>query len=206
MSPPGPLAERRAPSRSPAARDDRVESILSAAAEVFSRKGFAATSMRAIAKRSGASLGSIYYHFEGKDDLLRELICAHFRRVQEALDRRLDRRLEPREELAVFIANHVGFFADHLDAMRVMSHELDTLQGAAGREVAAQRQAYSRRLVGILARVRPELSAGELRLHALCLFGMLNWTYRWFHTVDPAIGPGGLAARMTRLFLDGFNG
>jgi hypothetical protein len=33
---------------------------------------------------------------------------------------------------------------------------------------------------------------------------MLNWTYRWFHTVDPSVGAHGLAQRITRLFLDGF--
>lgn len=182
----------------------RVEAILAGAARAFSRNGYAATSMREIAQVTGASLGSIYYHFENKEDILRALICDNFTRVQESLETRLAESSSADDELALFIDNHVRFFADHLDEMRVMSHELDTLGGEAGQQAAELRQRYTRRLLDILGRIRPDLSAGDLRVQALCLFGMLNWTYRWFHTVDPAIGAAGLAERMHDLFSSGF--
>lgn len=47
--------------------------IQKAALELFSRDGFRATTMRAIAARSGVSLGNAYYHFTSKEDLLHEL-------------------------------------------------------------------------------------------------------------------------------------
>lgn len=190
----------------PDATATRVEAILAGAAQAFSRNGYAATSMREIAQVTGASLGSIYYHFQNKEDILRALICDNFRRVQESLEKRLDGVEAADEALAVFIDNHVRFFADHLDEMRVMSHELDTLGGEAGGEAAELRQRYARRLIDILARIRPDLPATELRIQGLCLFGMLNWTYRWFHTVAPDIGAAGLAQRMLDLFLVGFRG
>lgn len=186
------------------ATSTRLEAILAGAARAFSRNGYAATSMRQIAHDTGASLGSIYYHFENKEDILRALICNNFRSVQESLDARLTGVDAPEAELAIFVDNHVRFFADHLDAMRVMSHELDTLGGDAGRQAAELRQRYTRRLLDILGRIRPDLPDVELRIQALCLFGMLNWTYRWFHTVDATIGASGLAARMHDLFLHGF--
>lgn len=182
----------------------RVEAILAGAARAFSRNGYAATSMREIAQTTGASLGSIYYHFENKEDILRALICDNFARVQESLEVRLAASGSATDELAIFIDNHVRFFADHLDEMRVMSHELDTLGGEAGRQAAELRQRYTRRLLDILARIRPDLPADELRIQALCLFGMLNWTYRWFHTVETSVGAAGLAERMHDLFLHGF--
>jgi len=186
------------------ASSTRTEDILDGAARAFSRHGFAAASMRQIARESGASLGSIYYHFESKEEILRALICNNFERVLATVRERLDGVEDPSRQVAVFIDNHVRFFADHLEEMRVISHELDTLDGEPGADVATLRRAYFAEAVAILGSLRPDLEADELRVQALCLFGMLNWTYRWYHSVDPAIGPEGLAARMTALFLDGF--
>lgn len=187
-----------------AAISPRIETILAGAAAAFSANGFAATSMREIAQRTGASLGSIYYHFTNKEDILRALICDNFRRVHASLRERLEGVEEPRQAIEIFIDNHIQFFARHLEEMRVMSHELDTLNGPAGKEVASLRDAYSERALKILTRLRPDLGPDELRIHALCMFGMLNWTYRWFHTVNEQIGAAGLAARMSALFLEGF--
>lgn len=181
----------------------RPEAILAGAAAAFSEHGFAATSMREIARRSGASLGSIYYHFASKEEILRSLMCENFGRVLEQLRECLAVTDDPRRRLQLFIDNHLRFFARHLAEMRVMSHELDTLGGDAGAQVARLRHRYTEALLGILGQLRPDLPEAELRIRALCLFGMLNWTYRWFHTVDPRIGPSGLAERMTGLYLDG---
>lgn len=182
----------------------RVDAILAGAARAFSRDGFAAASMRQIAQESGASLGSIYYHFESKEEILRALICDNFERVLATARERLAGVDDPSRQLALFVDNHVRFFGDHLEEMRVISHELDTLEGEAGEQVAELRRAYFREALEILARLRPELAPEEVRVHALCLFGMLNWTYRWYHSIDPEIGPEGLARRMTELFLSGY--
>lgn len=183
---------------------ERIGAILAAAAAIFSHKGFAATTMREIASRSGASLGSIYYHFRSKEEILRALICGNFRRVQRALEERLTGQEGPRETLELLVENHVDFFARHLDEMRVMSHELDTLGGAAGREVAALRRAYFERLRGLLGELRPDLTDADLHVATLSLFGMLNWTYRWIETVRDTMEPAALGRRMSALFLDGF--
>jgi len=182
----------------------RPDAILAGAARVFSAQGYAATSMREIAAETGASLGSIYHHFTSKEDLLRSILCENFRRVDETLAERLDSVADPREALVAAVENHVAFFARHLDEMRVMSHELDTLTGEAGAEVADLRRRYSARVTDILRRLRPDLSEGDLRIASLCLFGMVNWTYRWFHTLPSEVDAGRLGRRMAGLFLDGF--
>lgn len=193
-------AKRAGTAESPTTR----EAILAGAASAFSERGFAATSMREIVRRSDASLGSIYYHFASKEEILRDLIRDNFARVLARLDERLTGVVDPRRRLEVFVDNHLRFFVRHLAEMRVMSHELDTLAGEAGRQVSRLRHRYTLALLEILAELRPDLPDAELRIRALCLFGMLNWTYRWFHTVDPAVGADGLARRMSALYLEGF--
>jgi AcrR family transcriptional regulator len=181
----------------------RVQVILAGAAEVFSQRGFAATSMRQLARHTGASLGSIYYHFENKEAILGAIICGNFRRVSESLDVRLAGVEDPRVALEVFVGNHLLHFSRHLPEMRVMSHELDTLQGEAGEEVMQLRRAYTRRARELVARLRPELTAEQLRVATLSLFGMLNWSYRWYHTLSPGTSPARLGQYMASLFLDG---
>jgi hypothetical protein len=43
-------------------------------------------------------------------------------------------------------------------------------------------------------------SGGDLRLATMCLFGMINWIYTWYHH-GRAVEAGRLADHMTRLFL-----
>jgi AcrR family transcriptional regulator len=183
---------------------ERLGDILAGACAAFSRKGFASTSMREIAEASGASLGSIYYHFPCKDDILRAIICGNFRLVMEKLDEKLEGVKDPRRKLHVFVENHVAFFAKHLDEMRVMAHELDTLRGEPGKEVAALRRAYTQRAQKILAALRPDLARQDVHVASLALFGMVNWAYRWFHTLPSDVDVPRLGRRMAALFLDGY--
>jgi AcrR family transcriptional regulator len=50
------------------------QSILQAAYELFLEKGYAATSMREIAERTGLALGGIYNHFENKAAIFSQLM------------------------------------------------------------------------------------------------------------------------------------
>jgi AcrR family transcriptional regulator len=58
--------------------DDTRERILDAAVEVATERGYDGTSMAMIAKRAGASMSSIYWHFSDKDDLLAAVIQRSF--------------------------------------------------------------------------------------------------------------------------------
>ena len=52
------------------------QAIIESAYDLFIEQGYAATSMRQIAKRSGMALGGIYYHFAGKEEIFSELLIA----------------------------------------------------------------------------------------------------------------------------------
>jgi AcrR family transcriptional regulator len=58
----------------PSAEASTGNRILIAAAQLFATRGFAHTSMPAIAKRSGITPGAIYRHFESKAQLLIEVV------------------------------------------------------------------------------------------------------------------------------------
>ncbi len=73
--------------RSKAERSDRTRNaIIETARQLFTRKGYAATSTEELIKRAGTSRGGLYHHFRDKEDVF----CAVFERVQrEAYKRAL---------------------------------------------------------------------------------------------------------------------
>lgn len=50
------------------------ERILSAAAEVLASRGYASTTLEAIAERADMKAGSLYCHFSSKDELVAEVL------------------------------------------------------------------------------------------------------------------------------------
>ena len=62
------------------------EQILDAAARLFTRQGFAATSTREIADEVGIRQASLYYHFAGKDEIVDELLRKTVRPTLDSLD------------------------------------------------------------------------------------------------------------------------
>jgi AcrR family transcriptional regulator len=51
--------------------------ILSSAYDLFTRRGYHGTSMRAIAREAGIALGGIYNHFQSKEEIFREVLLAY---------------------------------------------------------------------------------------------------------------------------------
>jgi len=62
------------------------EKILEAAAKCFSERGYTKTTMDKIAKEAGVSKGTLYWHFNSKEDLFVELKIRHIARVLRQLE------------------------------------------------------------------------------------------------------------------------
>lgn len=75
------------------------DEILDAAAELFTTRGYAATSTRSIAEAVGMRQASMYYHFARKEDLLRELLGQTVTPSLEHADALIAQRLPADEAL-----------------------------------------------------------------------------------------------------------
>ncbi|MCI5448917.1 MAG: TetR/AcrR family transcriptional regulator [Coriobacteriaceae bacterium] len=64
--------------------DDRRDHILEVAMELFSQKGFAGTSMSAIARKVGIDQSTMYYWFKSKEHLLDEIVSLHGKTIEYA--------------------------------------------------------------------------------------------------------------------------
>ncbi|AMM52209.1 hypothetical protein TH61_14835 [Rufibacter sp. DG15C] len=63
-----------------------LQNILESATELFSEQGYDCTSIRQIAEKTGISLGLLYNYFNGKDEVLREIILRGRREYVKAFD------------------------------------------------------------------------------------------------------------------------
>jgi AcrR family transcriptional regulator len=88
-------------------RGERQEAILAAALDCFTERGFAATTIEEIRKRSGASIGSIYHHFGGKEGLAAELYVEGLRGYQVGFIAALERRSDPEAAVRALVRHHL---------------------------------------------------------------------------------------------------
>ncbi len=180
--------------------DARLEHLLAAAARVFAERGFHATTMRDLARASGMSLAGMYYYVDSKDELLQLVQERCFDAVLRGARAALAGVPDPIERLRVFVRHHVTFFADHMAEMKVLSHEADSLRGAAARALGTRKQAYAALLTDLVAAADPAADAVERAVTAYALFGMMNWIYTWYRPTG-ALAPEALAEHFATLAL-----
>lgn len=183
--------------------DRRLANVLEHAARIFCDKGYQGASMRDLSRATGMSLAGLYHYFESKEELL-YLIQKHtFRTIIENLRERLDASAGPEERIRIFIKNHVEYFLANKEAMKVLTHEDETLKNGRGTEVRAIKREYYRICLGLVEDFQREQGLEfSGRLAVLSLFGMINWIYTW-HNPRVDADAETLASRMGDIFLRG---
>ncbi len=65
---------------------DTKAEIRKVALELFAQQGYEATSLREIAERLGITKAALYYHFNGKEDIVRSLFAEHLAALDDLVD------------------------------------------------------------------------------------------------------------------------
>jgi TetR/AcrR family transcriptional regulator, cholesterol catabolism regulator len=162
-------------------QDNRRVQLLDAAARLFARRGFHATSMRDIAKAVDMLSGSIYYHFNSKQEMLLAVYAEGARRIGDLVDAAAARESDPWKRLEAASAAHLNALSiTHRDYAQVMIRTLP--QEADGisprlRDIRREYEAQFRRLVDALP-LPADVDRHYLRL---MLIGALNWSHVWYN-------------------------
>ena len=135
--------------------------ILDAALAEFTAHGVAGTSIADIRRRSGASVGSIYHHFGGKDGIAGALYLEGLRDYQQGLVEVLGEAETTRAGIEGAVHHHVGWITAHPDLARFL------LLGRDARVVVATEtplRVMNRRFFAeVTGWTRPRVADGELR-------------------------------------------
>ena len=84
--------------------------ILSAAEDLFTKYGFVKTSVDDIARMCHHAKGSVYYNFENKLDIYRELVSSEFDKIRSSLEAMVERRKETKEAISDYLLARMHLF------------------------------------------------------------------------------------------------
>ncbi len=156
--------------------------LVKAAARLFRRKGFDATSTRDIASAVGMHSGSPFYHFKSKGDLLYAVMEQG---MQSALERQASALVPddaPADQLRRLIRSHFDtLHGPGRDFIPVMLYESRSLTPRQRNGIADLQRKYEAAWMPALQALH---KSGRLRTDArlarLLIFGALNWSVQWF--------------------------
>ena len=181
--------------------------ILDAAARAFQRRGYASVTLKDIAALAEMQAGSLYYHFDTKEELVEAVLDAGVEgaiaATREAVDA-LGPEADPLARLRAAIAAHLRFvLAEDAYAsanIRMLSQVPDAIRE---RHLKRQRAygAFWRTLfrqAAAAGAIRPDLDLSVARMLAL---GALNWSVEWYR--EGGRTPSEIAAHATTMILDG---
>lgn len=134
---------RRGRVRPPSAHAlEREQEIYNVAAEIFERKGYAATTLQDIADAVGLLKGSLYYYIDSKEDLL----YAITRVIHEGavLNLQAAEAAGPavEDKVRALVEGHINAFEERRTWIRVFYTEYGHLTGERRREIMGVRRRY----------------------------------------------------------------
>ena len=175
---------RGRPRKTPDERDDgnRRLALIRAAAKLFRRQGFHATTTRDIAAAVGMHSGSPFYHFKTKEALLHAVMDEGMQTAsaqQAGLPLRADL---PEQALSLLIRNHFGvLLGPRSDFIPVMLYEWRSLDAQQRNAVKRQQASYEAMWLPVLQALHENGQLrGEVHLARLLIFGALNWSAQWY--------------------------
>ncbi len=184
------------------------EAILAAAARLFRYEGYHATTMRDIAQEAGIEAGSIYYHFQSKDQILSEVLDLGVRQLYEAVSEIV--RSAPtssedfRKTFGLLIETHLTYLLTDSDFTSANIRNYPMLSDETRAPHRDLRASYAAAWGNFLkeakrnGHLRRDISITVIRQFIL---SAMNWTVEWYDVEKYPVHI--LAERMSKLILDG---
>jgi len=165
----------------------RRADLVKVAATVFNDLGYESTTLSDIAKRFGTDRASVYYYVSGKEELLLAGIEEILGRNLEEIDRIQGLEANAREKLELLIRRLVDSYIDTypLSYVYIQNDMTKVGQSDSPRAQAVVRgtRRFEKTVIEIIQQGVDEGIFDKkvpVLLAANSLFGILNWTHRWF--------------------------
>ena len=188
----------------PVAISKTKDQIVVAAQNMFRERGYAAASMRELAKEVGVEPASIYSHFKSKDDILKYIcfrIASEFFEAQEPI---LNSVSNPVEKLKRMINEHIRIIIQNLDAATVFFIEWSYLKEPDLKEFISMREKYER---GFREVIQEGITSGDFRMIDVnftvrLLFSIMNGVHEWYKK-SGKVAPDEVGEKMSAFILNG---
>jgi TetR/AcrR family transcriptional regulator, cholesterol catabolism regulator len=182
--------------------DSRLPRILDRAACLFREKGFQGASVRDIVGAVGMLPGSLYCHFDSKEDLLIAVYAEGVRRLSEAVEGALAgssaRGEDAWQRLEAACVAHLQALLDGGDYARVIVRVQPGDAPGAAERLISLRDGYESRFRTLVDALPGRVRSDRLRL---LLLGALNWVPSWYRPGKES--PGTIARGFLELLRGG---
>jgi TetR/AcrR family transcriptional regulator, cholesterol catabolism regulator len=193
---------------------DSRQEILRTAARLFQQRGYDATSMNDVAAALKLSKGGLYHHFQGKDEILFEIMNHAMEITQERVLAPVRGIADPVDRLRALIRLHMEVVLSPRDReITVMLHENHPLPPGLRKRINTRKKEYVHFVEDLIAEVQREVqkdaqpvrdAKGKVspRAAAFALLGMINWIYQWYKP-EGNLQASTLIPQFTDLFFEG---
>lgn len=160
----------------------KKQQILEAAARLFRDKGYAATSMRDLAREVHLQASSLYNHIESKEQLLREICFGTAEKFLHAMEEAEQLQAPAGDKIEHLLRCHVRMAVQEPVSVTSFNDEWRHLHEPFLTEFRTMRQDYERRFLNLLQQgiAAGQLTAIEPRIALFTLFSAIRWLYDWF--------------------------
>jgi len=162
------------------------ENILDAAAALFSKHGYNGTALRDIANALDMKAGSLYYHFDSKEQLVLEILTIGLENIIDTVIRRVEElpaNSSSKEILIAAAKGHLGALLEKGDYTSTSIRNYGQMPEAVQKEGRIIREKYEDmwRKWLVKAQEKGDIKASvNLKILRLSLLGALNRTLSWY--------------------------
>jgi AcrR family transcriptional regulator len=181
--------------------------IVDAAAKVFRQSGYAGAKLSDIAAAANMQTGSLYYHFDSRDQLVEEVLLLGTRRVLDAMEHAI-RECPPdsswRDKILAAAKAHLLMMLLHDDytaaTLRIFAQVPPPIRSRHRIYQEAHGRVWRQLIQG--AHDAGELKPGtDLTVARLLLIGSMNWAIEWYKPGKTT--PDMIAQQLIDIFFDG---
>lgn len=206
------MGRRRAAARAENGADYALKraELIRVAADVFREKGYAAANLNDIAAKFGTDRASLYYYVKSKEDLFQECITQTVVLNLERAEVITAQKISPSEKIRRLIAMLINSQVEHYpymfvymqeDMARVANQEAEWAQTMVSNTHRLERIFLDTIAAGVRdGSFRSDLS---VTLVANSIFGMTQWTHRWWVPGSSQYGADDLIDVFSAVFLQG---
>ena len=154
-----------------------------AATELFASNGYAAVSMRQIAREIGVQAGALYLYTPDKQSLLFDLMNQHMEELLQAwADRTTPHAVTPMERLECFVRFHIRFHLPRADEVFISYMELRNLSPENFEVIQVQRRTYENILHDILnaGQKSGDFKLVDTKVATFAIIAMLTGLNTWY--------------------------
>lgn len=183
------------------------DEILVAAAQIFSQKGFHATSMQDIAQAVRLQKASLYHHVSSKQEILVDVLNQALDLLIERMQAVMAQPLAPDDKLRQAMRVYLTTLLEHRDLAAVLLLEHRNLSPELHARHIPRRDRFEQLWRDL---IQQGLDSGvfccaDPAMASRALLGVMNWTITWYRP-GGACTPEEVAAQFSDLFLLGLLG